>query len=84
MQTQKEYILDMQANASKALQTVDFMAIAQEVGFGNPWVLFDTYLSAVEAECTELTVEKWVDKLGGVDVFTPGHCYRLIESLRID
>jgi len=84
VETQKEYILDMQANAAQALQVVDFTAIAQEVGFENPWVLFDTYLNAVEKECSEPTLEKWADKLGGVDVFTPGHCNRLIESLRID
>jgi len=33
VETQKEYILDMQANAATALQTVDFNAIAQEVGY---------------------------------------------------
>jgi len=84
VEIQKEYVLDMQANAVSALQSVDFMEIAGEVGFENPWVLFDTYLNAVEKECTDLTLKNWTDKLGGADVFTSSHCFRLIESLRID
>ena len=81
---QKEYILDIQANAGKALQSVDFNAIAAEVGFSNVWLLFDTYLNAVGEECARLTEEKWIDRLGGVDVFTQSHCDKLVESLRID
>ena len=84
VETQREYVLEMQANAAKAIQTVDFMAIAQEVGFANPWALFDTYLGAVGAECTSLTLAKWTPRLAGADVFTPTHCNKLIYSLRLD
>ena len=84
VEIQKEYILDTQANAAAALQTVDFNAIAGEVGFANPWLLFDTYLNAVSEECAELTEEKWVGRLAAVDVFTKSHCDKLVESLRID
>ena len=84
VELQQEYILEMQANAAKALQTIDFMAIAQEIGFENPWALFSTYLDAVTKECNDLTVPVWKDRLGGVDVFTSSHCAKIIESLRID
>jgi len=84
VEIQKEYILDTQANAAKALQTVDFNAIAQKVGYTNLWLLFDTYLDAVGEECTKLTEEKWVGKLAAVDIFTKSHCDKLVESLRID
>ena len=40
-------MLDVQANAAAALQSVDFMAVEQEVGFDNPWALFDADLGAV-------------------------------------
>ena len=84
VETQQEYILDIQANAIQALQAVDFFEIAQQTGFENQWLLFDTYLDAVEKECTELTVPEWIDRLGAVDVFTSSHCAKVIESLRID
>ena len=84
VEMQKEYILDTQANAAKALQTVDFSAIAAEIGFSNVWLLFDTYLNAVSEECAKLTEEKWINRLGAVDVFTKSHCDKLVESLRID
>ena len=63
---------------------MDFFAIAQEVGFANPWALFDTYFDAMAQECADLTEPDWVDRLGGVDVFTVDHCLKMIESLRID
>ena len=84
VEVQKEYVLDMQANAVQALQTVDFFAIAGQVGFSNIWLLFDTYLDEVTKECTVLTLEKWDGKLGAADVFTPDHCFSIVESLRID
>ena len=84
VETQKQYIQDIQANAGKALQTVDFYAIAQKVGFENTSLLFETYLNAVSQECANLTEPKWIDKLGGVDVWTKDHCYEVIMSTRID
>jgi len=81
---QKEYVLDMQANAAEALQTVDFFEIAEETGFENQWLLFDTYLNEVSKVCAEKTLEKWRNRLGGADIFTESHCFKLAESLRID
>ena len=54
---QREYLLEMQANAAQALQTIDFSAIAEQTGFENLWLLFDTYLGAVAQECADLTLE---------------------------
>ena len=84
VEIQREYVLDMQANAATALQTVDFSAIAQEIGFTNPWALFDSYLGTVTEECTRLTLAKWSGRLAAVDVVTSSHCDKLVESLRID
>lgn len=82
--TQKEYVLEVQANALKSLQSVDFFAVANKVGFDNPWLLFDTYFNAVADECNRLTVQGWTARLGGADVWTRSHCFVMIESLRID
>jgi glyoxylase-like metal-dependent hydrolase (beta-lactamase superfamily II) len=84
VEIQKQYVLDMRANAAQALQTVDFFAIAQETGFENLWLLFDTYLDAVSEECAQLTLDSWAGRLGGAEVFTASHCFRLVESLRIN
>ena len=80
----REFVLDVQANAAQALQTTDFMAIAQQVGFENQWALFDAYLDAVAHACAEATIPAWRDRLGGTDVFTEGHCWTMMESLRVD
>lgn len=84
VRTQMEYVNDVRANAKKALQTVDFMAVARETGFENSWRLFDRYFAAVSKACADLTIPKWRGRLGGADVWTHTHCQVMVESLRID
>jgi glyoxylase-like metal-dependent hydrolase (beta-lactamase superfamily II) len=84
VETQQAYMNDMVANALTALQTTDFMAIAGETGFENPWLLFNTYLDAVAQNCADLTIEQWGDVLGGADLNSFGHCDRIVESLRVN
>ncbi len=80
----RDYVFDVRNNAAAALSEVNFFAIAQETGFENQWLLFDTYLNAVAQNCAEKTVPEWSGKLGGVDIFTFSHCFVAMESLRID
>jgi glyoxylase-like metal-dependent hydrolase (beta-lactamase superfamily II) len=84
VEVQKQYMQDIQANAGKALQTVDFNAIAGKVGYANTALLFESYLDAVSQECANLTEPKWIKILGGVDVWTKDHCYEVIMALRLD
>jgi glyoxylase-like metal-dependent hydrolase (beta-lactamase superfamily II) len=84
VEIQKQYIMDVRDNAMYGLQTVDFMATGQRVGFENPWLLFDTYLSEVTRVCAERTIPNWIDRLGGADVYTRSHCAVFADSLRLD
>jgi len=84
VEIQREYIQDIRVNAARALQIVDFSAVAQRVGVQNPYRIFDAYLNQVAQVCTDATLPKWMDRLGGADVFTFGHCLAMAESLRID
>ena len=84
VEIQKEYFQDIQASAAKANQEVSFMAIGQEVGFSNPWLVFQIYADTITQQCTDEVVPKWIDRLGGVDLFTYDHCWKISESQRID
>jgi glyoxylase-like metal-dependent hydrolase (beta-lactamase superfamily II) len=84
VEVEVEYLTDVREAAANALKSVDFMAIGQEVGFGNAWVLFDSYLNALAQACADEVVPKWVNRLGGADVFTVDHCGKVVESLRIE
>ena len=84
VQIQKEYFTDIGAAAAKANQEVSFMAIGQEVGFDNLWLAFQTYADTITQQCTDEVVPKWLDKLGGVDLFTYDHCWKISEAQRID
>jgi glyoxylase-like metal-dependent hydrolase (beta-lactamase superfamily II) len=79
-----EYVNSVRFNARRALQTVDFMGVAKETGFEDPFRLFDRYLDAVAKACADPIIPKWRDRLGGVEAFTQGHCWVMQNSLRID
>ena len=79
-----EYMTSIQQGALNALQSVALEPIAAETGFANPWLLFDTYFDELIAACEAEVVPQWTDRLAGADVFTADHCYKIIESLRID
>ena len=83
MEIQQEFLKDLQANTEKALETVDFMAIGQQTGFANPYLLFDSYLDAVAQECADATISQWRDRLGGVDIFALDNCFTLALYLMI-
>ncbi len=79
-----EYMAAIQQGALTALQGVALDPIAAETGYANPWLLFDSYFDELVSACEAEVVPQWIDRLAGVDVFTADHCYRIIESLRID
>jgi glyoxylase-like metal-dependent hydrolase (beta-lactamase superfamily II) len=81
---QQEYFQDIEENAALANQEVSFMEIGQEVGFENPWLVFQIYADTISQQCTDATVPDWIDRLGGVDLFTYDHCWKISESQRID
>jgi hypothetical protein len=84
IEVQRAYLRDVELNAGKALQSIDFMQVAKKTGMENVALLFDTYLEAAAQKCSALTVPKWKGVLGGVDVATPSHCFELIMALRVD
>lgn len=84
VQIQKEYFQDIQESAAKANQNISFMTIGQEVGFSNPWLVFQIYADSITQQCTDEIIPKWIDRLGGVDLFTYDHCWKISESQRID
>ena len=81
---QKDYFQDIQTSAGHANQNVSFMTIGQEVGFENPWLVFQIYADQITQQCTDEVVPKWIDRLGGADLFTYDHCWKISESQRID
>jgi glyoxylase-like metal-dependent hydrolase (beta-lactamase superfamily II) len=51
---------------------------------GNYWALFKVYMDLVAERCANVTNEKWLGKLGGVDVFAFEGAYAMVEHLRLD
>lgn len=84
VRTQLEFVTDLKANSETAIESVDFQAIAQELGTDNPWELFDTYLDALTEHAAEATLETWTDRLRGAEVFMESHAETMIGALRVD
>jgi glyoxylase-like metal-dependent hydrolase (beta-lactamase superfamily II) len=94
---QQEYVLDLKANCAEAItlsasppnatNLISAYSIETEVFTsdpGNYWALFNAYLTDVSEYCANKTVPKYIDTLGGADVYTYTNAYAMVESLRID
>jgi len=91
VQVQREYVGDIIANAKYALAHINW-GLAATAGtfdptspnFLNYWYLWDLVQGEMIDTCTSRTLAKWDGKLGAVDINTPGHCFKAVESAQID
>jgi hypothetical protein len=82
---QRQYIGDLDASVKQTMTSLDPTPFFQQYGpSGNAWAIFKTYLDAAAQQAAAPVTEKYLDKLGGADVFTVDNAAALFESLRID
>ncbi len=88
VEIQKEYILDIVQAAGTANVAMDFGAAFGEAeargGSGNSWAFVKILFDSVAQQCADEVTAKWQDRLGGVDIFTFDHCWKISEHQRID
>lgn len=82
---QKEFVSDLEKAAATANQEVLFSNIASQVGsFDNPWLIFSTYIDAINENCVKNMLPKWENRIGGAQLFMSTHCFTMSESGRVD
>jgi glyoxylase-like metal-dependent hydrolase (beta-lactamase superfamily II) len=84
VRTQIEYMNDLRTTAEAALSSVDLNEIMAPIDTANAWAVFKTYLDAVAARTADEIVPRWVDRLGGADLFTLPNAWAMAEALRLD
>jgi glyoxylase-like metal-dependent hydrolase (beta-lactamase superfamily II) len=80
----RAYLDDLRESCLRALERVRLEDYARALGRDNPWLLYDAYLDGVVERVTADVVPRWVDRLGGADVFTDDNAYIMLQSLRLD
>ncbi|MCM0677825.1 MBL fold metallo-hydrolase [Micromonospora phytophila] len=81
---QIEYMNDLRSTTEAALSSVDLKKILAPVDAANVWAVFKAYLDAVAAQAADEVVPRWVERLGGADVFTLPNAWAMAEALRLD
>lgn len=88
VEIQKEYIMDIVQAAGEANAAMDigaaFAEAAERGAPFNTWAGIQIAFDGVAEDCAEAVIPNWVDRLGGVDIFTFDHCWSISESQRID
>jgi glyoxylase-like metal-dependent hydrolase (beta-lactamase superfamily II) len=85
VEVQREFVLDLEKAAANANQNVSFSDIANQIGsFDNPWLIFSTYIDAINKQCEDEMLPKWGSRLGAADIFMSTHCFTMSESGRVD
>lgn len=83
--TYKAFLKDLQLNAIKASEMVNYEdAIKTVDNPANLHLVSKAYMNAVIQACVQLTVPQWMGKLGGVDVFTEDACDVMILAQSLD
>lgn len=82
---QRQYVADLDASARQTLASLDPTPFFQQyLPSGNAWAIFKAYLDTAAQQAAAPVTAKYLDTLGGADVFTVDNAYALVESLRID
>lgn len=92
VENSKEFTSDVIAAAGNALATVDSGPLFAGSGafnpesnaFGNTFLAFGLYLTAVSRACAKEVVAKWGCKLAATDATVESHCYLAQSYLRVD
>jgi glyoxylase-like metal-dependent hydrolase (beta-lactamase superfamily II) len=88
VETQKAYFMDIVKAAGNANAAMDpgaaFAQAEERGGQGNPWAFIKILFDNVARQCSEEVEKKWAGRLGGVDIFTFDHCWKISEHQRID
>jgi glyoxylase-like metal-dependent hydrolase (beta-lactamase superfamily II) len=84
-EVQREFVSDLEKAAANANQNVSFSNIANQIGsFDNPWLIFSTYIDAINKQCEDEMLPKWQSRLGAAEIFMSTHCFTMSESGRVD
>ena len=81
---QQEYVADLKEQAARAIDTFNVADVFKSADPANPWAICRGYLDGVATQAANAVVPRWIDRLGGADVYTLPNAYQLVESLRID
>jgi hypothetical protein len=60
------------------------MAAAKKTGFSNTFLTVETYFDLIAQTASKEVEQKWLGKLGGVDVWTYSNCRRMMMWLRLN
>ncbi|WP_165763290.1 MULTISPECIES: MBL fold metallo-hydrolase [unclassified Nocardioides] len=83
---QREYMHDIREAAQHALEiTAEKRDLARnQVGTEHIYLYFRTIYEAAAAEAAKPVIEKWVGRLGGVEMLGVNHTLTMYHSLRLD
>lgn len=81
----REYLKDVQTNAIEATKKVQWSDISNMVSDQTNGALQVTlYQQARILECARPTIQKWLGRMGGVDVYTPSNCDVVLFAQQFD
>ncbi len=80
----QEYVNDLKLAATQAHQAIAIADVAQQVTNPNPFKVYDAYQDALSQFCTERVLNKWQNRLGAAETYTPDNCWIMVEALGVD
>ncbi|MCH9046137.1 MAG: MBL fold metallo-hydrolase [SAR324 cluster bacterium] len=84
----KAYVEDLYQTVKRIHNSTDISAsmcnTARAVGWNNKYLLFKVFLDEVTTKATKEIEARWIEKLGGVDVWAKSHVETMLVYVRWD
>jgi glyoxylase-like metal-dependent hydrolase (beta-lactamase superfamily II) len=80
----REHVHDLHAACARALDEITILDAIREVGVEDSYLMMGTFHQRVSERAAAEVIEKWRDRLGGVEQFTADNCWVMSQCLRLD
>lgn len=84
VELQLEFMRDLKATVTEALQSTELGLELDPADRANPWAVFDNYIDRVVIKAVNALTPRWSTRLAGFDVYIWDQVYSMEQSLRID
>ena len=84
VQTSREFFVDLWLTTQKQMGTVSYADAMAEAEPANAWAAQAVYMQRIGAAVTDELVDRWSDRLAGVDTFTRATAESAVVSISTD
>ncbi len=82
--TNRAYLRDLFDLTARAMANISIASVKAKLGAANAYRVADAYYETIARQVNAQLIDRWAERLGGVDVFAHSHAVTAVDTLRFD